>query len=332
MVALGYPIRRMGGRIQYGANGIPDGITVSKPTTSGISEFVVGSDGNVYRRSRWFGGNYMQVPLGVNVAVGSAQGNAYDSWIANSGYKYAGNGRVTGTMIPQETPSYVPFGNSSYFLDTVGGQLYYKSPNGYHQIKANTDNPYYGKFFTGQETVGSGYKWDAASKRFVPVAAEEATPAKGNTGGNQGVKAETNSSKQDSSKQNTSKSNQQSTEKQAPAYRGYFADNGFGEYQSRDARMKWVNDNKQWLINQGFDANGYTGGTIAQNVNLLRMLKKFASSAQPSKEAVVNQRTLDKTTNAPYAAPNATLTTTANYAYYPGLIYKHGGKIITKYI
>lgn len=278
----GLPYKKNGGRIQYGAHGIPDGITISQPTTSGISEFVVGSDGNVYRRSRWFGGDYMQVPLGQNVAAGSAQGNAYNSWIANSGYKYAGNGRVAGTMIPQQTPSYIPFGNSRYFLDTVGGQLYYKSPNGYHQIQADPDNPYYGKFFSGQEIAGSGYKYDAASQRFVPVAAEapaeepvvakEAAPTKSNT--NSGAQITTNSGKKAPSKQDTSKSNQPSTEKQVSAYRGYFADNGFGEYQSWQARKQFINDNKQWLTDQGFDANGYTGRP-EQNAQMLQMLQLY---------------------------------------------------------
>lgn len=89
---------------------------------------------------------------------------------------------------------------------------------------------------------------------------------------------------------------QQEPPKQPSTYKGYFAENGLGEYQSWQARKQFINDNKQWLTDQGFNVNGYTGRP-EQNAQLLKMLQLYKN--QPA----VN----DVATDVTYVTPESEL-------------------------
>lgn len=63
-------------------------------------------------------------------------------------------------------------------------------------------------------------------------------------------------------------------------YKGYFAANGLGDYQSLAARRKWIADNAEWLKGQGF--SNYD--PKKDNVRLAQLIKQKQSADQTAAE------------------------------------------------
>lgn len=61
--------------------------------------------------------------------------------------------------------------SNKYYINTDNGQLYAKLSNGsYNRITAKLDNPYYGKYFSGNvNSIFNGYQYSPQQKKFVPA-------------------------------------------------------------------------------------------------------------------------------------------------------------------
>lgn len=282
----GLPYKKKGGLIQYAQPGKK--LEYSPITKVFGQEFVVGSDQKLYTK---VGNAY--VPYDTkNAAKDSALGKQLSKFAANSGYVYNGNGMyIPSGQGPTVEPerNYVPVGNNYY----IGkGQLYSKLSDGsYNQIKPSTDNPYYGQYFSGQEFgQDKKYKWSPVSNVFYEVP-QNSKPSKvqttpttppssapsGATTAARGNSVSTETSGKDGHKNDSGQGSEYKS-------KGFFADRGLGEYQSKAARQKFVTDNKDWLNGQGFNAEGYDYSG-AQNVRLAQLIQQFKNRPTPEPQA-----------------------------------------------
>ena len=219
--------------------------------------------------------------------------------------------------------------SNGYYVDTNTGQLNVKLSDGsYKQLTADLNNPYYGKYFRGNaESIFQGYRYSPQQKKFIQAHYTKlngVTFGDGDTYYDNGRKKNANGTITNytitpelqrlfdarataSTVSNTAQStNQSSTTNQSvenanttqtdpndnnnpTSYKGYFAANELGQYQSLAARRKWIADNAEWLKGQGFNSATYNGSTEA-NKRLVQLIKK--KQAETANSATTRQTTV----------------------------------------